>query len=60
MGFSAIYLRSFEFDRALAPEHAKALLEFSETEHEDENGNPGGDGKPPTFYCRHQRQVWRA
>jgi hypothetical protein len=52
MGFSTIYLRPFHFDRALSPEHAKVLLEFSETEHEDENGKPGGDGKPPTYYCQ--------
>jgi hypothetical protein len=52
MGFSTIYLRPFHFDRALSPEHAKLLLEFSETEHEDENGEPGGNGKPPTFYCQ--------
>lgn len=52
MGFSTIYLRPFIFDRAIAPEHADELLEFNETEHEDSDGNPGGDGKPPTYYCQ--------
>lgn len=52
MGFSTIYLRSFTFDHALTPEHAKVLLEFSQTEHEDENRNPGGNGKPSTYYCQ--------
>jgi hypothetical protein len=52
MGFSTIYLRPFQFDRPLTPEHANELLEFNETEHEDESGNPGGDGKPPTYYCQ--------
>ena len=52
MGFSTIYLRSFRFDRALDPEYVQILIDFSETEHEDESGNPGGNGKPPTFYCQ--------
>src|SRR4051794_9559987 len=52
MGFSTIYLRPFHFDRALSPEHAQILVEFSEIEHEDERGKPGGEGKPPTFYCQ--------
>jgi len=52
MGFSTIYLRPFHFDRPLAPEHAKELLDFSETEHEDADGNPGGNGKPETYYCQ--------
>jgi hypothetical protein len=52
MGYSTIYLRPFYFDRPIEPEHAKILNEFSETEHEDESGNPGGEGKPPTYYCQ--------
>jgi len=52
MGFSTIYLRSFKFDRAIDPQHAKTLLEFRDTRHEDEAGNPGVDGKPPAYYCQ--------
>jgi hypothetical protein len=52
MGFSTIYLRPFYFDRPIEPEHANILNEFSETEHEDESGNSGGEGKPPTYYCQ--------
>lgn len=52
MGFSTIYLRPFQFDRQLDVDHATVLVEFSETEHEDELGEPGGEGKPPTFYCQ--------
>ena len=52
MGFSTIYLKPFRFDRALDPEQARILIDSSETEHEDEAGNPGGDGKPPTYYCQ--------
>ena len=51
MGFSTIYLKPFQLDRPLTPEQAEELIEFNETEHEDENGEPGGDGKPPTLYC---------
>jgi hypothetical protein len=64
MGYSTIYLRPFYFDRPIEPEHAKILNEFSETEHEDESGNPGGEGKPPTYYCQwivtedYQRLEW--
>ena len=52
MGFSTISLRPFQFDRSLSEEHARVLIEFNETEHEDENGPPGSDGKPETFYCQ--------
>lgn len=52
MGFDTVYLRPFKFDRTLELEHVKQLLEFSETEHEDQDGNPGGDGKPPAYYCQ--------
>ncbi|TWT88802.1 hypothetical protein Mal64_22900 [Pseudobythopirellula maris] len=52
MGFSTIYLRPFAFDRKLENEHANELFEFNDTEHQDENGEPGGDGKPPTYYCQ--------
>ena len=52
MGFSTYYLRPFHLDRPLTAEHAAVLEEFAETEHEDENGEPGGDGKPPTLYCQ--------
>jgi hypothetical protein len=52
MGFSTIYLKSFQLDRPLTPEQAEELIEFNETEHEDENGEPGGEGKPPTYYCQ--------
>jgi hypothetical protein len=52
MGFSTIYLCPFSFDRAIEPEHAKVLVDFHATEHEDEAANPGGDGKPPTYYCQ--------
>ncbi|TWU00589.1 hypothetical protein Pla108_15410 [Botrimarina colliarenosi] len=52
MGFSTIYLKPFRFDRVIDTEHAEVLFEFSDTEHEDENGEPGGDGKPPTYYCQ--------
>lgn len=52
MGFSTIYLRPFQFDRPLDVEHAEELVEFNETEHEGENGEPGGDGMPPNYYCQ--------
>ncbi len=52
MGFSTIYLQPFHFDRPLSQEQAEELVEFSETEHEDDDGQPGGDGKPPTYYCQ--------
>ncbi|BAY38077.1 hypothetical protein NIES2111_24210 [Nostoc sp. NIES-2111] len=52
MGFLTIYLRPFRFDQVIDPEHANILIDFCQTEHEDEFGNPGGDGKPPTYYCQ--------
>ena len=52
MGFSTIYLKPFQLDRPLTPEQVEELVEFNETEHEDENGEPGGEGKPPTYYCQ--------
>lgn len=52
MGFSTIYLCPFKFDKPLTPDHADILIEFSEIEHEDESGKPGGDGKPPAHYCQ--------
>ncbi|QDU30494.1 hypothetical protein ETAA8_56340 [Anatilimnocola aggregata] len=52
MGFSTVYLRPFHFDRPLDPQHAASLREFHETEHEYDDGNPGGEGMPPTYYCQ--------
>jgi hypothetical protein len=52
MGYSTIYLQPFKFDRPLTTDHADVLIEFSQTEHEDESGKPGGGGKPPTNYCQ--------
>ena len=52
MGFSTIYLNPFHFDRQIDQEHANILIAFSQTEHEDESGRPGGRGMPPTYYCQ--------
>jgi hypothetical protein len=52
MGFSIIYLRPFSFDRVIDQSHSNILITFSQTEHEDEFGNSGSDGKPPTCYCQ--------
>ncbi len=52
MGFSTIYLKPFSFDRKINQKHADLLIQFSQTEHEDELGRPGGYGKPPTYYCQ--------
>jgi len=42
----------FTLDKPLTPEHKEMLEEFSDTEHEDESGRSGGEGKPPSIYCQ--------
>jgi len=52
MGLNTDFFGKFLLDRPLATQHRAVLEEFAGEEHEDENGKPGGDGKPPTAYCQ--------
>lgn len=42
----------FTLDKPLTPEHKEMLEEFYDTEHGDESGRSGGEGKPPSIYCQ--------
>ena len=52
MGLNTNFYGRFSLDRPLTPEHRVILEEFTDTEHEDEEGRLGLDGKPPTLYCQ--------
>lgn len=52
MGLRTNFYGRFNRDRPLTPEHKAILEEFADTEHEDDQGRVGLDGKPPTLYCQ--------
>lgn len=52
MGLNTEFYGSFTLNHPLTEEHKVILEEFADTEHEDEAGHPGGEGKPPTLYCQ--------
>ncbi len=52
MGLNTNFFGSFALDRPLTAEHKAILEDFAEEEHADEDGHPGGSGKPPAVYCQ--------